>query len=177
MRIIAGRYGGRVLKTPQTKDTRPMTDRVRGALFEILGPLDKYRVLDVYAGSGALGFEALSRGAEQVEAIEAGRQAAEAIRANIINLDCSFVFTLKETKAESWIAQTTNQTRRFDLIFVMAPYALLDQELIARFGKLLNPDGLLVVEYPSQQTDFSVEGLELVTTRSYGDPTLAFYRA
>lgn len=177
MRIIAGRYKGRVITLPKTRETRPMGEKVRGAVFDILGPLDGMSVLDAYAGSGALGFEALSRGAQQVEAIEMGREAIRAIRGGIVTLDLSFNYQLYEMKVETWMAQESNQTKRFDLIFAMPPYAILDRELISRLGSQLNPDGILVVEYPAKDTETEVPGLTKVAERSYGDPRIVFYRA
>ena len=83
MRVVAGRFGGRTLRAPPGRDTRPTSDRVREALFSMLGPLDGARVLDLYAGSGALGIEALSRGAERVTFVERWRPAQAAIEANL----------------------------------------------------------------------------------------------
>ena len=83
MRIVAGRHKGRRLRAPAGPGTRPTADRVREALFSILGPMDGRRVLDLYAGSGALGIEALSRGAESATCVESARPALAAIRANL----------------------------------------------------------------------------------------------
>jgi 16S rRNA (guanine966-N2)-methyltransferase len=151
-----------------------MTDKVRGALFDILGTIvTDAAVLDAYAGTGALGFEALSRGAQRVVAVELGHKAAQSIRENVALLEVGFQYQLEEARVESWLARTS--TTRFDLIFAMPPYALFDNELIARIGALLNPDGVMVVEYTRQQEPAELDGLELVEFRRYGDPALAFY--
>src|SRR3954451_107880 len=83
MRVIAGQYRGRRLTAPRGETTRPTSDRVREALFSILGDVTGVRVLDLYAGSGALGIEALSRGAAEAAFVDSSRRAADAIRANL----------------------------------------------------------------------------------------------
>src|SRR3954469_1377568 len=83
MRVIAGAWKGRTLKAPPGQATRPTSDRVREALFSILGDIQGFRVLDLYAGSGALGIEALSRGAAEAIFVESARRAADAVRANL----------------------------------------------------------------------------------------------
>lgn len=175
MRIIAGEFGGRQIIAPPGKSTRPMTDKVRGALFSILGPIEEATVLDAYAGSGALGIEALSRGAIRVISIESGREAIASIKANIKSLDLGVRYQLEAQKVETWLAHQPGE--RFDLIFAMPPYALLDQDILQRLARLLQPEGTMVVEYPRQHLPFQLGDLELIQTRSYGDPQLAFYEA
>jgi 16S rRNA (guanine966-N2)-methyltransferase len=174
MRIIAGQYGGRTLAAPKTRDTRPMTDKVRAALFNILGAPEDAVVLDAYAGSGALGFEALSRGARQVVGVEKGRAAILAIKTNIVALELEWAYSLIPTSVENWLARRPEQP--FDLIFAMPPYAILDPELLSRLGRLLTPEGTMVVEYPRQNTNYTVEGLALIDNRGYGDATICFYK-
>src|SRR3954447_25917649 len=86
MRIVAGRWGGRTLHAPRGRNTRPTSDRVREALFSILGPLEGERVLDLFAGSGALGLEALSRGAASATLVERERAALRVLRENVAEL-------------------------------------------------------------------------------------------
>src|SRR2546423_9443595 len=86
LRIVAGKWGGRRLRTPRGRDTRPTADRVREALFSILGPLDGARVLDLFAGSGALGLEALSRGAGSATFVQRAPAALRALRDNVADL-------------------------------------------------------------------------------------------
>ena len=174
MRIISGKYGGRTLAVPKSTATRPMTDKVRGALFDILGPIDGMTVLDAYAGSGAIGFEALSRGALRVVAIEIGHQALRAISSNIESLGLGFEYSVEPIKVESWLAH--KPAGALDLIFAMPPYAAMDKEILARLAALLAEDGVMVVEYPRQAKDYTVDGLSVIDSRSYGDPTLVFYK-
>lgn len=173
MRIIAGDLGGRVLAAPRTRGTRPMTDKVRGALFNILGPVEGLDVLDAYAGSGALGFEALSRGADHVVAIEAGREASSTIRKNVEGLGVGGSYELIEGKVENWLSHAGEAG--FDLVFAMPPYELLEHKVLAALAQHTKATGLMVVEYPRGFEPFEFPGLRLEQVRSYGDPHLAFY--
>lgn len=174
MRIISGDLRGRKIVDPGVRSTRPMTEKVRGALFDILGPISGFHVLDAYAGSGALGFEAISRGAKKVTAIEIGKQAIININKSINNLGVDFQYQLVPAKVESWLARRPNET--FDLIFFMPPYAIFDSEIAQRTSNLLNPDGLMVIEYSRQQEPAIINSLDHVDARDYGDQKLAFYR-
>lgn len=174
MRINSGKLGGRIIYSPNTRSTRPMTDKVRGALFDILGPIDGFMVLDAYAGSGALGFESISRGADRVIAIESGKQAINAITKNVAGLDLGFQYQLVPSKVESWLARKPDYI--FDLIFFMPPYSIFDREIAERVGSLLGQDGTLVIEFSRQQTPAELEHFRLVQARDYGDQKLAFYQ-
>jgi 16S rRNA (guanine966-N2)-methyltransferase len=175
VRIVAGELGGRQIIAPKTRGTRPVTDKVRAALFDILGPLTSLKVLDAYAGSGALGFEALSRGAQHVVGVEKGREAIQTITANIASLKLDWAYTLLPISVESWLARSPEQ--RFDLVLADPPHDALDSELLGRLGGVLAPGGTMVVEYPRRAVDHELEGLKLIDTRSYGDVVLAFYRS
>src|SRR4051812_35455574 len=121
MRIATGIYGGRVITAPKSAGTRPMTDKVRTALFDILGPLDGKTVLDAYAGSGAIGFEALSRGAARVTAIEMATGAVKTLQANQAYLGLGIEYGLVRSKVEAWLARPQTQSERFDLIIADPP--------------------------------------------------------
>ncbi len=174
MRIVAGQYGGRVVQAPKTSETRPMSDKVRAALFDILGPIDNFVVLDAYAGSGAVGLEALSRGAQRVFAVESGKKAINTIKSNVENLEASFSYELIAQKVESWLAKPKDQS--FDLIIVDPPYDSIDVGVLENLGLLLNKGRLLVLKNPRGFNDPEILGLDLVDTRDYGDQKLAFYR-
>jgi 16S rRNA (guanine966-N2)-methyltransferase len=174
MRIIAGELGGRTLVAPKTQATRPMTDKVRAALFDILGPVDGLTVLDAYAGSGALGFEALSRGAQQVVAIESARPALAAINQNRQSLGLEWGHILQASTVESWLARSPAQT--FNVIMADPPYSQLKPDVIAKLGARLAAGGILVLSHSQQVPALTVEGLELMTTKLYGDSRLSFYK-
>ncbi len=170
-RIVAGSAKGRTLKVP-AKGTRPTSERVREALFsrlDHLGYLADCEVLDLYAGSGALGLEAASRGASHVECVEVSRQAAQLIRQNVRELGLDVVVT--NAKVETWLAGTPN--RRFDLVLADPPYDLGEEALAAMLGALvphLASDALVVVERSVRSPEPAwPKELELSDERRWGD--------
>ena len=147
MKIVSGTYGGRPLKTLEGKTTRPTSDKVRGAMFNMIGPyFDGGRVLDLYAGSGGLSIEAVSRGMEQAVLIEKDRRAQGIIASNIQMTKESHKFQLLKMEAH----QALNQLQgTFDLIFLDPPYAkeqiVADIEALAERG-LLGEEVMVVCE-------------------------------
>lgn len=178
LRLTSGRLGGRYIQQPPEKITRPMTDKVRQALFNIVGPLDNGVVLDAFAGSGAVGFEAASRGAAMVEAIEANPKAARVIEANARELGLTFGYVLNVMTVETWLAAPPQQTPagRYDLITADPPYAKLDDEVLGRLGQFLKPSGVLAVSHSSKLISPVLENLNLVQNKVYGDSALSFYK-
>ena len=147
MKIVSGTYGGRPLKTLEGKTTRPTSDKVRGAMFNMIGPyFDGGRVLDLYAGSGGLSIEAVSRGVEQAVLVEKDRRAQGIIASNIQMTKESHKFQLLKIEAH----QALNQLQwTFDLIFLDPPYAkeqiVADIEALAERG-LLGEEVMVVCE-------------------------------
>ena len=147
MKIVSGTYGGRPLKTLEGKTTRPTSDKVRGAMFNMIGPyFDRGRVLDLYAGSGGLSIEAVSRGMEQAVLVEKDRRAQAIIASNIQMTKESHKFQLLKMEAH----QALNQLQgTFDLIFLDPPYAkeqiVADIEALAERG-LLGEEVMVVCE-------------------------------
>jgi 16S rRNA (guanine966-N2)-methyltransferase len=174
MRIIAGTHRGSRLVTPKGLDTRPTGDRVREAAFNLIGPLDGASVLDLFAGSGALGLEALSRGAERVVFVESDRAATRAIEQNLDKLRLRG--TVVREDAVRALQREAQAGRRYDLVLVDPPYEMFSdlQPALARLlPRVLADDGLLVVE-----TDARVEPelpLELRTSRKYGRARLTLF--
>src|SRR5436305_5485400 len=120
MRVVAGRHGGRGLVAPKGDATRPTADRVREALFSALGDVSDMTVLDLFAGSGALGIEALSRGAAQATFVERARPALTALRANLEALDITAQIHAGDARA--LVRNATQAGRTYDLVFVDPPY-------------------------------------------------------
>src|SRR5882672_9397789 len=116
MRVIAGRLGGRILAAPAGRRTRPTSDRVREALFSILGDLRATRVLDLYAGTGAVGIEALSRGAERATFVEHAKPALTALRRNLVTLELLSEAEMLPMRVERALPQLASTTV-FDVIF------------------------------------------------------------
>jgi 16S rRNA (guanine966-N2)-methyltransferase len=179
MRIIAGEFRGRRLVAPKGMATRPTTDRAREAWFSIIGrpgPLG----LDLYAGTGALGFEALSRGAERVVFVEKARPAAEAIRKNAETLGAQSRVTLLASDLQQ-CAGALRRTGPFDLIVADPPWTDLDRAIDALTGlitsELVAPEGLVVLGHPKNRPiDLPAKsGLEAWKRRAWGDSGATFY--
>jgi 16S rRNA (guanine966-N2)-methyltransferase len=171
MRIIAGTHRGQRIAAPKGRDTRPTSDRVRENAFNLIGPVDDADVLDVYAGSGALGLEALSRGAATAVFVESDREACRTIDANLEKL------RLKGSVVRQDAARALAQDRRiYDLILCDPPYDSADHERIApHLARLLAPDGVLVYESSGRDDPPSVPGLDVRTSRKYGSARLTLF--
>ena len=153
MRVVSGKYGGRSLKTLDGKTTRPTTDKVKGAIFNMIGPyFDGGRVLDLYAGSGSLGIEAVSRGMDSAVLVEKDRRAQAIVAANIAMTKEVARFELLKMESSRALEHLTGQ---FDLVLLDPPYAkeqiIADIEKMAE-RKLLSEDIMVVCE-----TDKSVD--------------------
>lgn len=180
-RIIAGTAGGRILRTPRGRDTRPSTDRVREALFsrvEALLDLDGTRVLDLYAGSGALGLEALSRGAGQLLAVERHRPTARLLGANARELGLQDRVEVRAAGVQQVLAGGPGGGTAYDLVLADPPYPVGEEELTQALALLLErgwlaPDALVVVERSSRSPRPSWPvGLGHLGTRGYGETAL-----
>ena len=184
-RVIAGEAGGRRLAVPDGRNTRPTSDRAREGLFativSMVGSLSGTRVLDLYAGSGAVGLEALSRGAEHVLLVESGTRAARVIRANIeaIGLPGAEVVT---DRVERVLARRPEHGR-YDVVFADPPYALADDEVSAMLQALsdhgwLARGALVIIERATRSGPFSwPAGFEPDRARRYGEATFWYARA
>jgi 16S rRNA (guanine966-N2)-methyltransferase len=171
MRVVAGRYGGRRLKAPPGHDTRPTADRVREALFSIIGPVEGLRVLDLFAGSGALGIEALSRGAAHATFVDNDPRALEALRANLEALGAEGV--VRRSEALSFLAAGPGS---YDLVFLDPPYSSaqrLARELSERLPGVLSEEALIVSE--SDKRNPLMLDLPLEDERTYGDTRIAIH--
>lgn len=176
MRVIAGTAGGRRLIAPDGDETRPMMDRAKEALFSSLGTaVIDADVLDLYAGSGALGIEALSRGAASATFVERARGAVSALRANLETL--GFEARVVASDVGSFLAGAGSG---FDLVFVDPPYRLslaLVEEVLAAAAALLANGGVMVVHRRAGEPSPAVpESILLVDDRRYGDTQLWVYR-
>jgi 16S rRNA (guanine966-N2)-methyltransferase len=181
MRIIAGALGGRRLTAPRGNATRPTSDRVREALFSILGDISDARVLDLYAGTGALALEALSRGARDAVLVDNARPALESARENIEALSLGARVRVIAATVESALGtlERTTDAPRFDLVFADPPYANLEgaTRAITRATRtLLGDDARVVLEHATRDAAPTIAGLTLDTTRAYGDTTVSIYR-
>ncbi len=180
MRIIAGSARGRRLKAPPGNLTRPTSDKVREALFSILGqPPTDAAVLDLFAGSGALGLEALSRGAVSATFVDDNNQALQTLRQNIDELDLARASQVVRGEAIRQLRRLARASARFHWIFVDPPYAtqLAEQSLqeIAA-NQLLSPGGQVIVEHDRRSEPSDAYGSLIKTDmRRYGDTSVSFY--
>jgi len=184
-RVIAGEAGGRRLAVPGGRDTRPTSDRAREGLFATIssilgaprpGSLAGTRVLDLYAGSGAVGLEALSRGAEHVLLVESGAQALRVIRANIDAIGLTGAAVIAD-RAERVLARGPADGDRYDIVFADPPYAMPGEDVAAMLGALaeqgwLAPGALVIVERATRSGPLSwPDGFAADRARRYGEAT------
>jgi 16S rRNA (guanine966-N2)-methyltransferase len=175
MRIIAGKLGSRQFDAPKGFATHPMGDRVRTALFNTLGDIKGLTILDAFGGSGAISFEALSRGAQHATILEIDRDAYDIILSNITKLGLEPQTTLMHINARSWSYR--NNTERFDLVFCDPPYNQIQETVIEKLAKHTKVGGLMILSLPPHGDILLPKDIfELVADKQYGDATLAFYR-
>jgi 16S rRNA (guanine966-N2)-methyltransferase len=175
VRIIAGKFGGRIIQAPEGKVTHPMSERVRSSMFNILGDVVKgAEVLDAFAGTGSLGLEALSRGAINATFIERDRSACLTLRQNIETLAVGDNSTVLQMNVASWI--TKNPDKLFDVIFTDPPYNDMQFSTVSRLCQKLRPNGFMILSYPGRGEVPPVDGIVVVDNRSYGTAALAFYQ-
>ena len=175
MRIIAGDRKGARIFAPKGRSTRPTGDRVREAAFRLIGPVDDATVLDLFAGSGAMGLEALSRGAARAVFVESDREACRVIERNLAKLELSGA-ELVRADARRALSADVAAARRYDLILVDPPYEeyrQLEKTLAIYLPRLLASGGVVVVETESRlEPDLP---LALRTSRRYGSARLTVY--
>lgn len=174
MRVIAGYLGGRSFNSPGGHRTHPMSDKVRGAIFGVLGDIKGLTVLDAFAGSGALAIEAVSRGAKRAIAIEVDKRAHAIIAENIKSLELEDRIKAIRAFAGAW--STRHQADLFDLIFVDPPYDNIPYRDLKSLPRHLNDTGTLVLSWPGKMEALKFEGLQAVQTKNYGDAQLVFYQ-
>jgi 16S rRNA (guanine966-N2)-methyltransferase len=186
MRIVAGSLKGRTITTPEGQGTRPTSDRARQAVFNVLEhaawaePLDGMRVMDLYAGSGALGFEAISRGAAFALFVETDEEARGAIRENA---DAYGVMGRSRVHRRSAIdlgSRPGSDGEAFDLAFLDPPYRKgLGEQTLARLleGGWLKPGALVVFERGSDEPEIDTPGYQRLDARNYGAARVLFLRA
>jgi 16S rRNA (guanine966-N2)-methyltransferase len=174
MRVIAGRLGGRRLTVPSGLGTRPTADRVREALFSVLGDVGGAMVLDLYAGTGALGIEALSRGAAHATFVESARPALAALRANLAALG---IEASARVVAQPVARAVPGLAGSFDLVLADPPYAAIAEvpAVLAALRAALAPGARIVVEHASRDAAPSVAGFAARPSRVYGDTAVTLY--
>ena len=177
MRIIAGRHRGRRLHAPAGRDTRPTSDRVREALFSILGArVEGARVLDLFAGSGALGLEALSRGAAAADLVDDDARAVAAARRNADGVEGAHIH---RADARAFLRSARAAERQYDLVFLDPPYRqaqALGRELAGPLAVVLAP-GATVVSESDRREPLDLPALTVNDERRYGDTLIRLHAA
>jgi 16S rRNA (guanine966-N2)-methyltransferase len=182
VRVIAGTYRGRKLKSPPSLQTRPTSDRLRETLFNILAPrIEGSRFLDLCAGSGAVGIEAISRGTSHVTFVDKSRKMCELIRTNLaeLNVELSEV-EIVAGDASAFLRSTgKNRVSPFDIIFFDPPYAADYDAVLNLIGEtpgILNPEGVIIVEhYKKKLFPEEMGSLKRYREVKQGDSVLSFY--
>ena len=175
MRIIAGKFKGKKLKEFSGTSVRPTSDRAREALFNILSfDVVESSFLDLFSGTGAVGLEALSRGAKLVEFVDTSKQSLEIIKFNITSVKQNIEPKFKDAK--SYLTQTN---LKFDYIFLDPPYAFTEEEelfSIIKSRQLLNQNGTIIFEHKSDKLSKNYNGFSLTDSRKYGIAIFDFYK-
>ena len=174
MRVVAGRFKGRTLHAPRGRSTRPTSDKVREALFSVLGDVEGLRVLDLFAGSGALGIEALSRGAAHATFVDDDERAATAIRRNLEAVGAGDDADIRRRDVLAFLGGGAGP---FDLVFVDPPYSSaprLGERLTPLLPGVLSSDGRIVTE-SDKRAPLQLD-LPLEFERDYGDTRIRVHR-
>ena len=175
MRIIAGERKGHTIFAPRGRETRPTSDRVRENVFNIIAPwVENARVLDLYAGSGAMGLEALSRGAVSVVFVEKDADAVRVIERNLDKLRLTGATVLR-LDARTALAQESAARRKYDLVLIDPPYAMTSFESLSPYlPRVLAQDGLLVLE-TANRVEPELPPLAVRTSRVYGSTRVTVF--
>ncbi len=174
MRIISGSLGGRVFDAPRGYKTHPMGDKQRGALFNTLGDIYNLTVLDLYAGSGALSFEAVSRGASSATAVELDKSAHTTIVKNIELLGLKEIVTSANSRVSSWSKK--HITNWYDLVLCDPPYDKVLEGTLQKLTTHVARGGIFVLSWPSKLPIPEYKNLEIIKSNTYANARLIFYK-
>jgi 16S rRNA (guanine966-N2)-methyltransferase len=174
MRVVAGSLGGRIFDSPKSRRTHPMSDKVRGALFGMLGDIVGLTVLDAFAGSGALSIEAISRGAEHAVAVDIDKSAYLVIVENAKKLKIGTQLEAVKKNVAIWSGQ--NLDKRFDLVLCDPPYDDLNRNILRKLPRHLTESGIFVLSWPGKEKPPEFDNLTVKKTKTYGDIQLIFYQ-
>lgn len=174
MRIIAGSLKGQQILTPSGHRTHPMSEKVRGGLFNVLGDLDGLNILDAFAGSGALSIEAISRGAKNVVAIDIDKKANNVLKQNIKLLNIEDKIKAINANASGW--SDNNVGAQFDIVISAPPYDGIKMPILIKLVSHVKSNGLYILDWPGKIEIPLFDSLSIVTNKNYGDAQLIFYK-
>ncbi len=181
LRIIGGKFKGRILKTPKGPSTRPTQGMLREAVFNICqNSIDEARFLDLFAGSGAMGLEAISRGASHATLVESNRMALSCIKQNIEELKTSEQIQILPLKAEKALQILTKQSSLFDIVYIDPPYDTSTNALFDSLPPILAPGAIIFLEerysQKGQNPPYESSSIQLKDSRRFGIALLHQYR-
>lgn len=175
MRVIAGTLGGRTIHEPRGHRTHPMSEKLRGALFNALGDIEGLSVLDGFAGSGALSIEAISRGANHATATEIDKQAYSQVLQNLRGLQIEDQVKAVRANASGW--SDNNAQKRFDIVLLDPPYDDLQITLLKKIvERHAKKGGTVVLSFPGNSKLPNFKDMKMLSQKNYGDAQLVFYR-
>lgn len=174
MRIIAGYLGGRTFESPRGNRTHPMSEKARGALFNALGDIEGLTFLDAYAGSGAVGIEAVSRGAASVLAIDIDIEAVKACSTAVQAFGLTDKMTVLRKNISGW--SRNHQDSMFDVVIADPPYDAIQPNVLERLVVHVKPGGLFVLSWPGSEAVRDFADTTVVAHKQLGDIQLVFYR-
>jgi 16S rRNA (guanine(966)-N(2))-methyltransferase RsmD len=176
--VIAGRFGGRPLVAPRGRGTRPTSDRVREAVFSVLGTsVQGAAVLDLFAGSGAMAIEAISRGAASAELVDSSAAAIATIRRNLTALGIAEEVSVERSEALRYLERARSAKRQYDLVFLDPPYrhaGTLGRALGEAVAAVLAPGGIAVSE-SDRRDPLDLDPLTIDDERRYGDTLIRLH--
>lgn len=174
MRVISGSLKGRILADPKGHRTHPMSEKIRGALFNALGEIEGLTVLDAFTGTGAVAVEAVSRGAKSVIAIDYDKEAFLCASGNIQSLKLEATITVLKVNAKSW--SNNNQNKEFDIVIADPPFDEVNDAILEKLHRQVKKNGLFVLSVPSDYKPRKNDTLTEIAEREYGDAKLLFFR-
>lgn len=174
MRIIGGQLSGQILKFPKSKKIRPATDKIREAIFSILGQkTQESSILDLYAGSGSLGIEALSRGAKRAIFVDENRESISILKQNLDKIGFSKNSSIKKINVVNFLK---HNKEKFDLIFVDPPWVKIDLNTLCPLSATLKINGIIVFLHPNNFKFQNLNSLKILDKRNYGDSGVTFFK-
>ena len=174
MRIIAGQLRGRQSKSPRSHRSHPMSEKMRGALFNVLGDINGLTFLDAYAGSGAMAYEAISRGASKATTVEKSILAYRTIKNNVEALSLGEQIKASRANITTW--SDNNVDLEFDVVIADPPYNDIKPNVLEKLVRHLKKDGIYVLSWPGSEDIEDIKGLEIIKHTDYGDSKLVFFR-
>lgn len=174
MKVSGGYLKGQYFKSPPGYATHPIAERVKQALFNMLGDISGLTVFDPFGGSGAISIEAISLGAKSAVCLDRDFKAFKTIQQNVADLGLSEQIKVTRANAATWSEK--NLDKKFDLVICEPPFNDLQPQVVEKMVRHLKPKGLMVLSHPGSGSAPTVNGVVVVDNRLYGDAALAFYR-